>query len=289
MSRVHWVALTSGTRIGGKTITRLLTYFGSLEAVLEARPDQLCKVSGVGPKTAAAVARIDLSRVEAELAEFEAAGIQVVTWEDRESYPTNLLLTDDAPPVLFMRGNLSSLDMRAVAIVGTRQPDQAAARLAHDLACELAARGWTIVSGLALGIDTAAHRGALVAKGRTFAVLGSGLLRIYPDQNVHLAGDVSECGALLSELHPHTTVNAQNLMARNRITSGLCKAVIVVQAHDDSGSVSTAHRAWKQGRVVFAIAGGDVGCESLIKQGATPIDPQQVDYDQLSKQIDQSG
>jgi DNA processing protein len=289
MSQLHWVALTSAARIGGKTITRLLEHFGSLEAVFEATPGQLQQVSGIGPKTAAAITQIDLGRVETELIQFKETGLQIVTWEDRDGYPTNLLRTDDAPPVLFVKGSLSPSDTRAVAIVGTRRPDQNASRLAHDLACELAARGWTIVSGLALGIDTAAHRGALAAKGRTLAVLGSGLLRIYPDQNVPLAGDVSEHGALLSEFHPQATVNAQNLVARNRITSGLCKAVIVAQAHDDSGSVSTARRAWKQNRAVFAVTGGDAGCENLIKQGAMPIDPQHVDYDQLSSQIEQTG
>ncbi len=288
MSQLYWIALTSAARIGGKTITRLLAHFGSLEAVFDATPGQLRQVPGVGPKTAAAITQIDLSRVEADLAQFKEAGLRTITWEDRDSYPTNLLRADDAPPVLYVKGTLSPSDTRAVAIVGTRQPDQAAAVLAHNLAFELASRGWTIVSGLALGIDTAAHRGALAAKGRTLAVLGSGLMKIYPDQNIHLAGDISENGALLSELHPHTTVSAQNLIARNRITSGLCKAVIVAQAHSDSGSVSTARRAWKQNRAVFAVAGSDDGCENLIKQGATPIDPQQVDYDRLSTQLEQA-
>ena len=233
-------------------------------------PGQLQQVSGVGPKTAAAITQIDLDQVEADLTQFKQAGLITITWEDRDNYPTNLLRADDAPPVLYVKGDLSPSDTRAVAIVGTRQPDQSAALFAHNLAFELASRGWTIVSGLALGIDTAAHRGALAAKGRTLAVLGSGLLKVYPDQNIHLAGDISESGALLSELHPHTTVSAQNLIARNRITSGLSKAVIVVQAHDDSGSVSTARRAWKQGRAVFAAAGGRCRLREFDQAGSHP-------------------
>jgi DNA processing protein len=144
-----------------------------------------------------------------------------------------------------------------------------------------------IVSGLALGIDTAAHQGALDAGTRTLAVLGSGLERLYPPANTRLAEQVIHCGALLAEVHPRTTVSPQNLMARNRITSGLSRAVIVIEAQMDSGSVSTARRARQQGRAVFAVAGSDAGCEALIREGAQAISPDDTDWDALSAQLEQ--
>lgn len=288
MSKAHWVALTTSARVGGRTITRLLERFGSLEAALEAAPDDLRAISGIGPRTAAAIAAIDLGAVEAELVRFKERGIQVITWEDREHYPANLLRAGDSPPVLFVRGKLSPLDTRAVAVVGTRTPSRGGAELAYQTAHELARRGWTVVSGLAVGIDTAAHRGALDAQGRTLAVLGAGVFNVYPQRNVPLAEEIEEWGAVLAEVHPETTVSPQNLMARNRITSGLSRAVIVTQANDDSGSVSTAHRAWQQGRAVFAVAGGDVGCEGLIRQGAQAIVPGEIDWDALSERLSQA-
>jgi DNA processing protein len=217
---------------------------------------------------------------------FAERGIQVITWEDAD-YPPNLLRCDDAPPALFVRGALHSADTRAVAIVGTRTPRPEGARLARQLAFELAQRGWTVVSGLALGIDAAAHQGALDAVGRTLAVLGCGVLRMYPPANLSLAESILKHGAVLSEFHPETGVNAQNLIARNRITSGLSRAVIVVQSGEDSGSMSTARRAWQQRRAVFAVTGGDQGCETLLANGAEPLNPAVLDWDLLSARLEQ--
>lgn len=280
MSRLHWVALATAAGVGGRTITRLLQHFGSLEEVLAAPPAALRGVPGVGPQTAAAIAAIDLPAVEAQLAGWEAGGVGVVTWEDA-GYPRALLRTPDAPPVLFHRGELLPEDDRAVAIVGTRQPSRRGEALARQMASELARHGWVIVSGLAIGIDTAAHRGALEAGGRTLAVLGSGVENVYPRRAVSLAAQVATSGAVLSELQPGAGVSRQTLIARNRITSGLCRAVIVVQSQADSGSVNTARWAWKQGRAVFAVAGN----EALLAQGAEPIPAGGIDWDDLAARL----
>jgi DNA processing protein len=287
MSKVHWVALAMTGRVGGKTITRLLRHFGSLGAVLDASMEELLAVPHIGRATAAAIRKIDMQRIEAECSQLAHEGINILTWEDTKLYPNNLLLNcDESPPVLFSRGMPHLTDSRAVAVVGTRTPRHDSAALTHKIAYELARRGWIIVSGLALGIDSAAHRGALEAGGRTLAVLGSGLRRVYPPAHDDLAGEIAQCGAVLSELHPDEQVSPQTLIARNRITSGLSRAVIVVQSGEDSGSMSTARRAWQQGRTVFAVLGGDAGCDQLLANGAHPLDPATLDYDALSDQLD---
>lgn len=285
MSQVQWVALATANRIGGKTITHLLAHFGSLEAVFDASRKELERVPGVGRITAQAIADIDLPAIEAACLRFVERGIQIATWEDPH-YPSNLLLCDDAPPALFVRGALRSADTHAVAIVGTRTPRLEGAELAQQLGFELARRGWIVVSGLALGIDAAAHQGALDAGGRTLAVLGCGVLRMYPPANLYLAESILKHGAILSEYHPEIGVSAQNLIARNRVTSGLSRAVIVVQSGEDSGSMSTARRAWQQGRAVFAVTGGDQGCETLLANGAEPLNPASLDWDYLSTRLD---
>jgi DNA processing protein len=287
VSLTHWVALAVGARLGIKTITRLKDHFGNLEAVFEASPEALRQVRGIGPKLSAAISEVRLERFDAMLREISQQGIQTITYE-ADGYPANLKTIEDLPPVLFIQGNVTHADGRAVAVVGTRTPSRRGERLAYEIGFELARRGWTIVSGLALGIDAAAHQGALDAGGRTLAVLGCGLLEIYPMENRTLAGRVAENGALMSETHPNYRVNPQGLMARNRITSGLCKAVIVVEAQADSGSVSTARRANKQGRKYYALSGGDAGCDALIEEGATPLSLEKPDWDELSKELERN-
>jgi DNA processing protein len=201
-------------------------------------------------------------------------------------YPANLLKCEGAPPVLFVRGSFDQRDSLAVAIVGTREPQPESAELAYALGCELAARGWAVISGLALGIDAAAHRGALTSGGRTIAVLGSGLRRVYPPVHEELAIQIAAHGAVISELPPDEQVSAQTLIARNRITSGLSRAVIVVQSGEDSGSMSTARKARIQNRGVFAVLGGDTGCDALIASGAAPLNPDKINYDELSERLE---
>jgi DNA processing protein len=272
--------------IGGKTITRLLDRFGSLEAALEATYEELIAVKGIGAATASAITGINISAIENALAAYKEHNIRVITWDDTARYPNNLLRCQDAPPVLFMQGETTKHDSRAIAIIGTRTPRPESRVLAHEFGFQLVSRGWAIVSGLALGIDTGAHQGALDGDGRTLAVLGSGLLRMYPVENRALADQIAANGAVISELKPEAQVSSQTLIARNRITSGLSRAVIVVQSGEDSGSMSTARRAVQQGRPVFAVLGGDAGCERLLADGAEAIDPDLIDWDQFSDRLD---
>ncbi len=283
---VPWLALAMTGSIGGKTITRLLDRFGSLEAALNASQEELIAIRGIGERTAAAITQIDMAAVNAALAIYKDQAIQIITWDDTARYPSNLIRCDDAPPVLFLNGETTKEDNRAVAIIGTRTPRPESRALAREFGFELASRGWRVVSGLALGIDTAAHHGSLDADGRTLAVLGSGLLRVYPSENRGLADRIAVQGAVISEIRPEAQVSSQTLIARNRITSGLSRAVIVVQSGEDSGSMSTARRAVQQGRTVFAIVGGDAGCEQLIATGAQAIEPESIDWDQFSEGLD---
>jgi DNA processing protein len=227
---------------------------------------------------------VPLETLEAELLSLQEQGIELLTWED-EQFPARLRELPDAPLVLFMRGALAAADERAVAIVGTRAPSTAGQKLAATLGRELAARGLTVVSGLALGTDTAAHLGALeAAGGRTLAVLGSGLGVIHPRENAQLAERIVGRGALVSELHPNTRPRGPQLMARDRIVSGLSRAVIVVEASEESGSLDTAARAKKQGRLVFALPGSP-GTEQLLAAGACCIRPERPGFDALAEQI----
>jgi len=284
MSKIHWLALSTISGIGGATARLLVERFGGVEEVFDAAAEDLQTVPRITAPIAARIRAISLDTLESELFSLSDEGIEVVTWDD-DDYPDNLRQASDAPPLFFMRGNLCPGDAQAVAIVGTREPAPHAATLAETLARELAGRGLTIVSGLALGIDTAAHRGALQAEdGRTLAVLGSGLRVIHPRTNVSLAEEIVHRGALLSELHPSAPPRGPQLMARDRIVSGLARAVIVVQAGERSGSLDTAAKARRQGRLLFAVP-GSVGADALLAKGAESLDPQIVDLAELSQRI----
>lgn len=290
VDRASWVALAIIPGVGGKTIQALRERFGDLAGVFSASPAELRQVRGVGPKISQAIREIDLAQVRADIALFETEGIQTITALDYERYPAQLRRgLPDWPPVLFARGAVvPRIQTPAVAIVGSRWPRPERRTLAHEIAVELAHRGLSIVSGLALGVDAAAHRGALDAGGRTLAVLGCGLKRIYPEQNAPLVEEIVRDGAVLSEVYPEVTVAPQRLVARNRIISGLSQAVIVVEAGQDSGSLIAAHRARDQGRMVFAIAGGDEGCETLIAEGAEEIEAGEINWDGFVEKISQT-
>lgn len=284
MSKVHWLALSTLSGVGGVTARRLLGRFGSIEAVFEARDEELESVPRFTAATVAQLRALSLDALEAELASLSDEGLDVLTWDD-DDYPANLLPLRSAPPVLFVRGDLRPGDAQAVAIVGSRRATSSAVDLAEWLARELAGRGLTVVSGLALGIDTAAHRGALQAEeGRTLAVLGSGLRALHPRRNIPLAERIVGRGALLSELHPDTPPQGRNLMARDRLISGLGRAVIVVQAAEKGGSMDTAAKARRQGRLLLAVPGSP-GTEALLDGGAERLDPQAVDLDRLARRI----
>ncbi|MBC8448940.1 MAG: DNA-protecting protein DprA [Chloroflexi bacterium] len=284
MSKVHWLALTQIAGIGGTTARRLLERFGSVEAVFEATIEDLDAVSRVSERMARAIKEAPLGHLEAELLSLDDEDIGVLTWDDEE-YPANLRAATDAPPLLFLRGAVVSEDELAVAIVGTRQAGAEGLEIAETLGKELAARGLTVVSGLALGIDSAAHRGALAAGGRTLAVLGSGLRIVHPRSNADLAECIAAQGAVLSELHPSAPPRGQHLMARDRITSGLSRTVIVVEAGERSGSLDTAARARKQGRLVFAVDIGSEGTSRLLREGAERLPTQDINFNALAARI----
>jgi len=267
---VYLVALSTVGRVGKKTYQRLLNHFGNLETIFDATYSQLTEVPAVGPKTASRILAVDLPEIERATISYKERGIVTLTCDD-VNYPANLQALEDAPLVLFARGNYLPPDAKAVAVVGTRLPSVDRAEYTVSLARVFVEYGWTVVSGLALGIDTAAHWGALSSKGRTFAVLGGGVERIYPAENKELASSIVNNGALLSELGPRTSVSPNGLRARNRIITGLSYVVVVVQAQKDSGSLAAGRRALKQNRKVFAVA-GDEGCDQLIQEGATELD-----------------
>jgi DNA processing protein len=201
------------------------------------------------------------------------------------AYPARLREMRNPPAVLYGRGMLRPQDDDAVAIVGTRKPGIAAAKLTFALSYELAERGFTIVSGLALGIDTQAHRGALQARlGRTVAVLGAGLNTIHPKSNAALARQISQRGALLSEHPADTSLAAQQLVARDRLISGLSRALIVMETALDGGAMYAAEFARQQNRLLLALPGSP-GCDALIAHGALPLDPASLDLDYLALQI----
>jgi len=183
--------------------------------------------------------------------------------------------------VLVTKGQIKQ-DDSAIAIIGTREPSAQASEAARSLARGLADRGITIVSGLALGIDTAAHLGALDAQGgRTIAVLGCGLRHVHPRSNAGLATQIVGRGALVSELHPSTPIQGRHLMARDRIIAGLSRVVVVVEAGLNSGSLDTAQRAMTQGRLLYAMQGSE-GTDDLISKGVQPITPDSAELDVLA-------
>lgn len=205
----------------------------------------------------------------------EPAGIGAVAWNDPR-YPSALLAISDAPPALWYRGNLDALAAAAIAIVGSRAASPAALETAAQLGCEIAARGIAVVSGLARGVDSAAHRGAL-RSGRTIAVLGSGIDRIYPREHEALADQITQSGLVVSEYPPGTPPLAFHFPLRNRLISGLSRAVVVVEANEKSGSLITAACALEQGRDVMAVPGSVLsgrnrGAHALIRDGAKIVE-----------------
>jgi DNA processing protein len=216
-----------------------------------------------------------LARAHDIRARAAARGIHVLAWNDPR-FPMTLLAIPDVPPVLWYRGALGGLDAPAVAIVGSRAASAVALETAARLAADLAARGITIVSGLARGVDSAAHRGAMTA-GRTIAVLGSGLDRIYPAEHKGLAAAIAEQGLVVSEHPPDAPPLPFHFPLRNRVISGLSRAVVVIEASDDSGSLITATCALEQGRDVMAVPGNvlsgrNKGGHALIRDGATIVE-----------------
>ncbi|MDX2139280.1 MAG: DNA-processing protein DprA [Chloroflexota bacterium] len=274
-----WVALSLVERVGSKKLRALIAAFGSAEAALAADNAALQRIPGIGSKTAAAICELDLHEAQRAIQRWQSNGVRIITLED-SAYPMCLRALDDAPPTLFVRGvwDERASSGRAVAIVGTRSPSQQAEAAAQHIAFTLAANGYTIVSGLARGIDTQAHMGALACSGGcTLAVLGGGVLNVYPPENMSRAKAISMYGALISEQMPYAESKPTYLVARNRIITGLCEAVIVIETELDGGAMHAARRALEQGRKLYTLDLPASGNRALIEAGASVVsvsDPQ---------------
>ena len=263
--------------VGPRIRQTLLARFYTPEGILAAPMDRLREVPGVGPKLARAITFAEQEiDVDAQLDLCRENHIQIVADCD-DSYPPALKEIDDPPGLLFVRGTLRPEDRLAVAIVGTRHATHYGLRQAERLAMGLARAGVTIVSGLARGIDAAAHRGALAGGGRTLAVLGSGVLNIYPPEHDMLAEEVLERGALISESPPQASPRTGSFPQRNRIISGLSLGAVIVEAGIRSGALITARLAAEQNREVFAVPGrvddrSAQGCHRLLREGAALVE-----------------
>jgi len=267
------IALHLVTGIGPRLTSALLERFGSAAAVLRASAAELREVPYLGAKVAEALRQaLANPDVATECAQIEKHGVHLRVI-GRPEYPANLATIDDAPHLLFVRGTLEARDEKAIAIVGSRACSTYGKRLAERIAQDLARAGWTLVSGLARGIDACAHRGALQAKGRTLAVLAGGLSKIYPPEHAELADEVAASGALVTESCMRMEPMATLFPARNRIISGLSRAVVVIEAAEKSGALITARLAAEQGREVFAVpcavdSPASMGTHQLLRKGA---------------------
>jgi DNA processing protein len=272
----YWVALKWVEGVGNVGFKALLEAFGTPRKVFEAPLSMIKAVPGIGDKTASHIKAFkDWKKVEKELERADKTGVSIVTSQD-PLYPSQLLSTYDYPAFLYVKGHLKEDDVN-VAVVGSRMASTYGKFTTERLCRELVLRGITVISGLARGIDSAAHRGALSGKGRTIAVLGCGLDVVYPPENEKHFNEISLQGALISEFPFGTPPNAPNFPARNRIISGISLGVVVVEASEKSGSLITARIALEQGREVFAVPGsidssGSRGTNKLIKQGAKLIE-----------------
>ena len=267
--RVRTAALALRGGVGWKLLNRLLARFGDLEHALSASEDDLRSVPGIGKSLAHRIARIELFSVARDLRRLQLLGIQATVWQDAE-FPATLNALDDRPLVLFWRGTLLPDDENAIAIVGTRRPLQASRDLARAWAADLAGRKQTIISGLARGVDAEAHRGALAGGGRSIAVLGCGVRRIYPPEHQALGLALAARGALVSESHPEASVSPGMLVYRNRIVAGLARALIVIEAGRGSGALHAARRAHELNRPVYAVPNSD-GNRDLLDAFARPL------------------
>jgi DNA processing protein len=275
MDKRYWVGFNLVKGIGAVRFQALRDHFGDLAVAWQA-PLEALQAAGLGPKLADRVAQIRASvDLEKYMAKVSAQGIQILTWED-DLYPSRLKDIDQPPPVLYVRGTLTNEDTWSVAVVGTRRVSAYGRQVADELAAYLANNGVTVISGLARGVDAIAHQSALKAGGRTIAVLGCGVDRIYPPEHAQLAARIITSGALLSDYAPGSEPDAANFPPRNRIISGMSMATVVVEAPEASGALITAQFAVDQGREVFAVPGSILSAQSrgtnqLIAQGAHPM------------------
>lgn len=264
------VSLNLVGNVGRTRLNKLLSYFDRIEDIFQASPQELMAIAGIGPEISGRIRSFKNKDLEKELKLSQDLGIKIVTIEE---FPQNLQNIFDPPLVLYVKGEFKKEDDLSVGIVGSRRASFYGLSCAEKFAFELAENGFTIISGLARGIDTQAHNGALRFKGRTIAVIGSGLNNIYPQENTELFEKISLNGAVVSEFPLNTEPFKQNFPRRNRLISGLSLGVLVVEAAKNSGALITADSALEQGREVFALPGkidspNSFGTNELIKQGA---------------------
>ncbi|MFP3880190.1 MAG: DNA-processing protein DprA [Dehalococcoidia bacterium] len=268
----YWVAFSSIAGVGRVRISRLQEFFGSLQDAWKASEGRL-KQGGLDSRSVDALLTVrSRMSLDDEMEKLERHGVKVVVCED-PSYPSRLKEIYDYPPVLYVKGNLPAQDAPCLAVVGTRRPTIYGRQVAEDIVTDLVHSKITIVSGLARGIDSVAHRAALDAGGKTIAVFASGLDIIYPRENARLAEAIVEHGALLSEHPLGVKPKPESFPLRNRIMSGLSLGVLVVEAGERSGALITAHQAIEQNREVFAVPGSILspvsqGTNRLIQEGA---------------------
>jgi DNA processing protein len=286
----YWLAINKIPNLGPVTIKKLWDHYGDIKSVWQASEMSIREIEDLSkPAIKAFIENRNKIDLDSELNIIQEKQINILTIED-EKYPSMLRNIYDPPPVIYFKGSLLRSDEKAVAVVGTRKATRYGLEMAKKIASELASLGITIVSGLAAGIDTAAHWGALGAKGRTIAVYGCGVDRVFPGENRDLASKIENSGAVVSEFPVGTATEKGNFPRRNRIISGLSLGVIVVEGHYDSGAMITAKLALEQGREVFAVPGNieldqSKGPHWLIKQGAKLVESVEDVLEELKAQI----
>jgi DNA processing protein len=285
-----WVALTSVAGVGSVAFRNLLSVYGSPRRVFEAALPELEQAAGLNHKTARNIKEFrGWERARAELARAEREGVSIVTCMD-PAYPERLRRIYDPPPLLYLKGSLDAAEI-PVAVVGSRNASPYGRYVTERLCRELAQRGVTVVSGLARGIDTCAHRGALAGRGRTIAVMGCGIDVVYPPENRKLHGEIASSGAVVTEFPFGTEPDRPHFPARNRIISGLSLGVLIVEAGEKSGSLITARCALDQNREVFAVPGGidlpgSRGVNRLLRQGAKLVETVEDILEEILPQLE---
>ena len=285
-----WIALSRVKGLGRVTFKKLVAHFGDPAAVFSSTSSELSAIEGLDANVIEGLCDFaEWEEVEKEIRRAEQAGATLIPFSD-PNYPPRLRMIADPPPLLYVKGEICADDDRAVAVVGSRSASEYGQRVARNLCRDLASLGFTVVSGMARGLDGAAHEAALSAGGRTLAVLGSGVDRPYPPEHEKLYHRIREKGAVISEFPMGTRPLAFNFPARNRLISGLSLGVVVVEATEKSGSLITAALALEQGREVFAVP-GEVGASRsrgthrLIRQGAKLVESAADIVEEIAPQL----
>ena len=298
------VALNMVGDIGSIRLKKLAEYLGSPEDILNASRQRLTEVYGIGEKIAEKITALKKEQIGKELDSANKLGLKIITIDDDE-YPANLKNIFDPPIVLYLKGKLKPEDNLAVGVVGSRRASFYGLSQAEEFSSGLAMSGFTVVSGMARGIDTYSHKGALKSGGRTIAVIGSGFNHLYPPENKELCEKISRNGAVISEFPLDAKPLPHNFPRRNRLISGMSLGILVVEAAKNSGALITADFALEQGREVFAIPGKidspySFGTNELIKQGAKLtsnlldileelILPKPIDKKEIAEHLESSG